>query len=130
MIHTFRTSLVPLALTAAALLLSACTAPKPAQAPEGPFIRYSVSGQAVSIVSAVTPFDGQPGVRDAFLHWFKRGFKTVLAGRQPLRIEWDVTPAAKAGRRGYDFGMDEAERYLKNGKEPNQPLLTTPIPPG
>jgi hypothetical protein len=117
-------------LIAAILSLSACTSPKPAETPDGPFVRYSVSGKAVSIVLAVTPFDGEPEVSAAFLHWFQRGFETVLAGREPLRIEWDITPAAKAGRRGYDFGMDEAERYLKKTTAPSQLPQTVPIPPG
>lgn len=130
MIHAFRTLLVPLALAAAALWLSACTAPKPAETPGGPFIRYSVSGGTVSIVAAVTPFDSEPGARDVFLHWFKRGFENGLAGRPPLMIEWDTTSEARAGRKGYDFGMAEAESFLKNGKQSNRSLTTTLIPPG
>ena len=129
MMHAFRTWRVALALTATGLLLSACSASKPT-APDGPFILYSVSGGTVSIVVAVTPYDGQPGARDVFLHWFKRGFENALAGRPPLMIEWDTTPEAAAGRRGYDFGSAEAEHYLKNGKPPGSSPITAPIPPG
>ena len=89
-----------------------------------------MSGESVSIVAAVTPFDSEPGARDVFLAWFKRGFENNLAGRPPLMIEWDTTSEAGAGRNGYDFGMTEAKRYLKNGKAPDGSLTTTPIPPG
>jgi hypothetical protein len=95
----------------------------------GYHLKYSVSEQTITVVAAVTPYDSNPQAKEAFLHWFKRGFETVLTGKPPLMIEWDVTPEARAGRRGYDFGMDEAERFLKNEKEPNQSLQTTPIPP-
>jgi len=92
-------------------------------------VTYSVSNRAVAVVAAVTPYDADAQVRSAFLHWFKRGFDTVLAGEPPLMIEWDSTPRARAGRRGYDFGMDEAERFLKR-KAPGQAPYTVPIPPG
>jgi hypothetical protein len=63
------------------------------------------------------------------MHWFKRGFETVLTGSSPLMVEWADSPEGKAGQGGYDFGMDEAERYLKK-KEPDQSLQTAPIPAG
>jgi hypothetical protein len=93
-------------------------------------LKYSVSDQTVTVVSAVTPYDSDPQLREAFLHWFKRGFEITLAGKPPLMIEWDVTPQAKAGRRGYDFGTDEAARYLKRDKSADQSVQTAPIPPG
>jgi hypothetical protein len=130
MIHIYPKLLLRLALTAAVLLLSACPSPKPAAALAGPFVRYSVSGQSMSIISAVTPFDGQPGVRDAFLHWFQRNFETVLAGREPVMIEWANTPEAQAGRRGYDLGIAAAQTYLKNRMRSGQSVQITPIPPG
>ena len=115
-----------------AFLLTAPLAP-PAQAGGDAAARfvvtYSVSDRAVTVFAAVTPYDADAQVRNAFLHWFKRGFDTVLAGEPPLMIEWDSTPKAMAGRRGYDFGMDEAERFLKR-KAPGQAPYTVPIPPG
>ena len=103
-----------------------------AQAEDGPSARhlltYSVSARAVAVVSAVTPYDRDPEVRDAFLRWFKRGFDTVLAGDPPLMIEWNTTAKGRAGRSGYDFGMDEAERFLKH-KLPDRSPHTVPIPP-
>jgi hypothetical protein len=84
------------------------------------YIKYSVSDQLVSIVSATTPYDSNPKARDAFIHWFERGFNTVLTGKTPLMIEWKNSLEGKAGQRGYDFGMNEAERYLKKQKETNQ----------
>ena len=96
----------------------------------GHHLKYSVSGQTVTIVSAVTAYDSDPSLREAFLHWFKRGFEITLNGKPPLMIEWDVTAQAKAGRRGYDFGTDEAARYLKQGKAAGQSVQTAPIPPG
>jgi len=92
-------------------------------------LKYSVSGQTIRVVAAVTPYDSYPQAKEAFLHWFKRGFESVLAGKPPLMIEWAATPEAIAGRRGYDFGMDEAEKYLKKSKELQQLPQTVPIPP-
>ncbi len=94
-----------------------------------PFLTYSVSGRIVTVVSAVTPYDSTPQAREGFLHWFKRGFETILAGQSPLLIEWANTPEAEAGRKGYDFGMDEAERYTRKEKGPQPSLQTTVIPP-
>jgi hypothetical protein len=93
------------------------------------YLEYSVSGQLITVASAVTPYDANPKARDAFLYWFKRGFETALIGISPLMIEWKDSPEGKAGQRGYDFGMDEAERYLKKKKDSNRSLQTTPIPP-
>jgi hypothetical protein len=94
------------------------------------FLKYSVSDRVVTVVSAVTPYDPNPRARDAFLHWFKRGLETLFAGTPSLMITWDITPEGKAGREGYDFGMDEAERYLKKEKNPSRSLQTAPIPLG
>lgn len=97
-------------------------------APDTPFVKYSVSGQVLTIVSAVTPYDPRPHLKDVFLDWFKRGFETVLAGKPPLLIEWDFTPEGRAGRSGYDLGISEAEKLLKNGKTSGQMPRTTRIP--
>ena len=114
-------------------VLIAAVAPLPGVAAddaiETHYVKYSVSEHSVKVVSAVTPYDSNQKVRDAFLHWFKRGFDTVLTGSAPLMVEWADSPEGKASQRGYDFGMDEAERYLKK-KEPNQSLQTTSIPAG
>lgn len=115
-----------------ALLLAPFAAP-PAKAGREAAARhdltYSVSERKVAVVSAVTPYDADPAVRAAFLHWFRRGFDTVLAGDPPLMIEWDTTPKARAGRHGYDFGMEEAERFMKR-KLPAQRPHAVRIPPG
>lgn len=93
---------------------------------DGPHINYQVLQETVAVVSAVTPYDSDRKVREAFLHWFKRGFETVLKGNSPLMIEWLDSPEGKAGQSGYDLGMDEAARYVK--KKPQQSLQTAPIP--
>lgn len=91
----------------------------------GYYLKYSVSDSAVTVVSAATPYDSNPQAKEAFLNWFKRGFETVLKGKPPLMIEWSVTPVAEAGRKGYDFGMDEAEKYLKkeNGSKQSPQVI-------
>jgi len=109
-------------------LMAAIALPVTMNAADRYVLTYSVSDEGVSVVSAVTPYDFEPEVRNAFLHWFKRGFDTVLAGDPPLMIEWDITAKGRAGRRGYDFGMDEAERFMKK-KAPKQSLQTTAIAP-
>ena len=119
-------TVLPLALLLA--LLAALPARAGGEAATRHVLTYSVSERAVTVVSAVTPYDAEPEVRAAFLHWFRRGFDTVLAGHPPLMIEWDTTPKARAGRQGYDFGMDEAGRY-KKGKRPAQGPHKVPIPP-
>jgi hypothetical protein len=125
--NTFTSALSILGVLAA--LVVALPARAADDASGGYHLTYTVSGQVVTVVSAVTPYDSSPPAREAFLHWFKRGFETVLAGRSPLMIEWDVTPEARAGQSGYDFGMDEAARYLKVGKKTDQPQQSAPIPP-
>jgi hypothetical protein len=93
------------------------------------YLKYSVSDRDVTVVEAVTPYDSDPQSKEAFLNWFKRGFGTVLKGKPPLMIEWGVTAAANAGREGYDFGIDEAERYLKKEKGSSRSLHVVLIPP-
>jgi hypothetical protein len=116
-----------MAMVAAIALLATCRAP---QKPAGPFVQYSVSSQTVTVVAAVTPYDDNPKAREAFLHWFKRGFEVGFAGKAPPMIEWNDTLEAKAGRRGYDFGIEEGERCRGMQKTPNQQSMrTTPIPP-
>lgn len=111
----------------AAILPLSCSAAD--EATDTHYLKYSVSDQLVTVISAVTPYDSNPKARDAFIHWFKRGFETVLTGMSPLMVEWKESLEGKAGQRGYDFGMDEAEIYLKKKREPNQSLRTTRIPP-
>jgi hypothetical protein len=94
-----------------------------------PSLSYSVSGRIVTVVSAVTPYDSNPPAREGFLHWFKRGFETIVTGKSPLLIEWANTPEAEAGRKGYDFGMDEAERYMRKERGAQPSLQTTVMPP-
>jgi hypothetical protein len=95
----------------------------------GYYLKYSLSDREVTIVAAVTPYDSDPQSKEAFLNWFKRGFDTVIKGKPPLMVEWGVTAVANAGREGYDFGMDEAKRYLKKEKGSNRSLQIVPIPP-
>ncbi len=83
-------------------------------------IKYQVVQNNLTIFTAVTPYDSDLKVREAFLNWFKRGFETVLKGHSPLMIEWLDSPEEKAGQIGYDLGMDEAGRYLN--KEPESSL--------
>ena len=94
------------------------------------YLKYSVSKRDVTIVKAVTPYDADTKVRDAFLLWFQRGFRTVLTGAQPLMIEWRDSPEGRAGQRGYDLGMDEGVRYSKMEKTAGRPPYTVPILPG
>jgi hypothetical protein len=111
----------------------ACIIPLSAWAADGTtgkhFLKYSVSNGDVTVVEAVTPYDSDPQAKEAFLNWFKRGFETVLKGKPPLMVEWGVTSVAYAGRDGYDFGMDEAERYLKKEKGSSRSLNVVPLPP-
>jgi hypothetical protein len=95
----------------------------------GYFIKYGVSKQKAIIISASTPYDSSIKARDAFLHWFVRGFEAVLTGRAPMVVEWKDSPEGKAGQKGYDFGMDEAERYLKLKEKPDNSIIIAPIPP-
>jgi hypothetical protein len=97
--------------------------------PGGYYLKYSVSDRDVTVVAAVTPYDSDPQVKEAFINWFARGFETVLKGKPPLMIEWGINATASAGRKGYDFGMDEAERYLKKEKGSTRTLHVVPIPP-
>ena len=90
-----------------------------ADTPGSWYVNYTVSGRALSIVSAVTPYDSDQTVRDSFLHWFQRGFEGVIAGEAPLMIEWQDTPQGDAGQKGYEIGLDEGEAYMKNQKSPN-----------
>ena len=87
-------------------------------------MEYTVSGQSLSVVSAATPYDANQKVRDAFLHWFQRGFETALSGQAPLMIEWQHTPEGEAGRKGYDLGLDEGEGYRKHPKSSDQSRQT------
>lgn len=89
-------------------------------------IKYQVIQKNLTIFTAVTPYDSDLKVREAFLNWFKRGFETVLKGHSPLMIEWLDSPEGKAGQIGYDLGMDEAGRHLN--KEPESSLQSVPIP--
>lgn len=95
----------------------------------GYHLKYSVSGRDLTIVSSVTPYDSDRKTKDAYLYWFKRGFEAVIAGKPPLMVEWGNTPAAAAGRKGYDYGIEEADRYLKKDKGERESLQTFPIPP-
>jgi len=106
------------------LLLASCSAP---MIPDGPFVKYSIAGQSIRIVTAVTPFDSNEKARKAFLHWFERGFETVLLGKQPMHVEWQQSAEGQAGQQGYDIGMQEGETYLKDRKAPDQQLRVTRI---
>jgi ribosome modulation factor len=128
MIETMRRSCVFVVVVAAVFGLSACRSTNAPNPQTGPFVKYSVSGQSVTVISAKTPFDDSPAVRDAFLRWFKRGFETGLAGKQPLMIEWQETPEGRAGQRGYDSGMDEGAKYRETRKASSQSVRTAPIP--
>jgi len=112
------------------VLLAAIMAPVTAEtnAADQNILTYTVSDQGIAVISAVTPYDSQPEVRNAFLKWFKRGFDTVLSGSSPLMIEWDTTAKGRAGQRGYDLGMGEAEKFMQK-KASSQSLQTTSIPP-
>jgi len=107
-----------------ALLLASCNAPK---ITDGPFVKYSLEGQSIRIVAAVTPFDSNEKARKAFLHWFVRGVETVLQGKQPIHVEWQQSPEGQAGQQGYDIGMQEGETCLKDRKAPDQQLRVTRI---
>jgi len=72
---------------------------------------YQVSGTTFTLLAAVTPYDATPKVRDAFLHWFQRGFETALRGEAPLLVEWQPTPEGEAARYGYDLGLEKGERF-------------------
>ena len=102
----------------AVLLACGCSSPDgvaPAT-PEGPCICYAITGTTVAIDAAATPFDGRSGEREAFLHWFGKGVETGHAGSEPLMIEWMDTPEGRAGRCGYDAGLEEGGRIRKAGR--------------
>ena len=88
---------------------------------------YQVSGTTLTILAAVTPYDARPKVRDAFLHWFQRGFESALKGEAPLLVDWQPTPEGAAGRCGYDLGLEKGERFRapRSGEERQR----VPIPP-
>lgn len=115
------------------VLLISFAASFPILAIEGPaggyHLKYSVSGRDLTIVSSVTPYESDRKAKDAYLYWFKRGFEAVIAGKPPLMVEWGDTTAAAAGRKGYDSGMAEADRYLKKDKAQRQSVQVIPIPP-
>lgn len=106
------------------ILLASCAAP---MLPDGPFVEYSLTGQSARIVTAATPFDSNLKAREAFLHWFERGLETVLSGKQPIMVEWQDSPAGRAGQQGYDIGMQEGESFLKDRKGHDQPLQITRV---
>jgi len=126
MINMIRIVAVFIILLAGALPLSAWAAD---DVTGGYYVKYSVSDRDVTVVAAVTPYDSDPQVKEAFINWFARGFETVLKGKPPLMIEWGINATASAGRKGYDFGMDEAERYLRKEKDSLRLLNLVPIPP-
>ena len=57
------------------LLLASCSYP---MLLDGPFVKSSIAGQSIRIVTAVRPFDSNEEVREAFLNRFERGVETVL----------------------------------------------------
>ncbi len=111
-----------------AIVVPATTETAAGNAADQNILTYTVSDQGIAVISAVTPYDSEQQVRNTFLKWFKRGFDTVLSGTSPLRIEWDTTAKGQAGRHGYDFGMEEAEIFLRE-KASGQAPRTIPIPP-
>lgn len=111
-----------------AIVVPATTETAAGNAADQNSLTYTVSDQGIAVISAVTPYDSEPQVRNTFLKWFKRGFDTVLSGTSPLLIEWDTTAKGRAGRHGYDLGMEEAERFIRK-KEPGQAIRTASIPP-
>jgi hypothetical protein len=136
MIQAMRTLALSMVAVAGMLVLSGCRsqdgqgAPGVQGEPGGPFVMYSVSGQAVKVISAKTPFDDNPAAREAFLRWFERGFETGLAGKAPLMVEWSQTPVAQAGRRGYDLGLEEGTKFKVSHDTSSQSSRTALIPPG
>jgi hypothetical protein len=114
------------------LALAGCAAAPEAPeapAPAGPHVTYAVHGRAAEVLSAVTPYDDVPEAREAFLAWFKRGFETAAARREPLRVEWERSPAGQAASRGYALGLDEGGRWLAEGKPGGRSPRTAPIGP-
>lgn len=101
------------------LLLSGCFYPV---IPDGLFVKYSVEGESVRVVSAVTPFDSNGKAREVYLRWFKRGVETVIMGNQPLDVEWQQSPEGQAGQQGYYIGMKEGGAFLKDSKGPAGPV--------
>jgi hypothetical protein len=112
----------------AAIVVPATTETAAGNGADQNILTYTVSDQGITVISAVTPYDSEPAVRNRFLQWFKRGFDTVLSGSSPLMIEWNTTAEARAGRHGYDFGMEEAERFLREKASGQAPRII-PIPP-
>jgi hypothetical protein len=112
----------------AAIVVSAATVTAVGTAAEQNILTYTVSDQGVTVYSATTPYDSETEIRNVFLKWFKRGFDRVVSGASPLMLEWDTTAQGRAGRHGYDLGMEEAERFLRK-KEPGKTPRTIPISP-
>lgn len=111
----------------AAIVVPAAAVTAAGTAADQNILTYTVSDQGIAVISAVTPYDSEPQVRNTFLKWFKRGFDTIVSGASPLMLEWDTTAKGRAGRHGYDLGMEEAERFLRK-KEPGKTPRTIPIP--
>ena len=126
MISAIRKFCAIVTMVVVVFLLSACVTPKALRTPH---VKYTVVDQSVTVASAVTHYDLDAKAREIFLYWFKRGFETVFAGKSPMMITWGETIEGEAGREGYDFGMNEGERYMQNPKKLNQSLQTSPIPP-
>ncbi|AMV73287.1 hypothetical protein JCM30471_16890 [Desulfuromonas carbonis] len=89
---------------------------------------YSVSGNTVTILAAVTPYDPTPKVRDAFLHWFQRGFETALRNEAPLLVEWQNTPQGQAGQDGYELGLEKGERFRARRSGTERQTVPIPVP--
>ncbi|MEW6616070.1 MAG: hypothetical protein AB1401_11500 [Thermodesulfobacteriota bacterium] len=127
MTSVVRKACIILSMIAIVLSLSVCVTPKKREAFH---VKYTIAAQSVIVSSAVTRYDFDAKARHAFLYWFKRGFETVLAGKPQMMITWEETTEGEAGRKGYDLGMSEGEKYMQSPKATNQPVQTTPIPPG
>jgi len=112
----------------AAIVVPATTETAVGTAADQNILTYTVSDQGVTVLSATTPYDSETEIRDAFLKWFKRGFDTIVSGASPLMLEWDTTAKGRAGRHGYDLGMEEAEIFLRE-KASGQAPRAIPIPP-
>ena len=112
----------------AAIVVPAATVTAAGTAAEQNILTYTVSDQGVTVLSATTPYDSETEIRNVFLKWFKRGFDTVVSGSHPLMLEWNTTAKGRAGRHGYDLGMEEAEKFLRE-KPSGQAPRTIPISP-
>jgi hypothetical protein len=103
------------------------TAAVPISPSSAPELTYVFEKGTVTVVSARTPYDDAPEIREAFLHWFVDGFEAGLNGSH-IMAEWQHNAVGRAAQQGYECGHEQGERF-RNAR-PSAPVReTVPILP-